>query len=232
MKKQIWMGFLVLILVLLPQSVWSGGRSEQSESIESLNRAIEAEMSYFEGEVWVNDEEAVPGQSIPLGSRVKTGPVSYCEITFGTENIFRIEENTLTTISIGEEKKLIDIQRGSIEAVFNRLESLAGIPDFSITTPSMIAGVRGTVFYLKVEDPRNTYLCTCNGTILQRGADQAPEQNLEVTATRHKAYRFTKTSEGTKIESAGLLYHTDETMDSVAEKIDVTIPWGKGKAYE
>lgn len=230
MKIQNWMVFLVL--VLLPQLVWSGGSSEQGESKESPARVIEAEMSYLEGDVQVNDEEAEPGQFIPLGSRVKTGPASYCEITFGSKNIFRVEENTLTTISIGEEKKIIDIERGSIDAVFNRLENLAGIPEFSITTPSMIAGVRGTVFYLKVEDPRNTYLCTCNGTILQRGADQAPEQNLEVTATHHKAYRYTKTSEGTKIESAGMLYHTDETMDSVAEKIDVKIPWGKGKTYE
>jgi hypothetical protein len=57
------------------------------------------------------------------------------------------------------------------------------------------------------------------------------EDTREVTADHHKAYRYMNTPDGTKVESAGLLYHDDEAMDAVAEQIGVDIPWGEGKAY-
>jgi len=49
----------------------------------------------------------------------------------------------------------------------------------------------------------------------------------DVTAYHHKAYRYIKSDTGVQIESGSLIYHDDEAMQSLGNKIDVKIPWGR-----
>jgi hypothetical protein len=210
--------------------LWSAGSGETREQEGGTPSAqLRPEVTYLEGYVRINGEEARLGQTVPIDSKVRTGAESYCSIRFGNKNIFRIEPRTLTRISISKDDSKIDITRGSIDAVFDRLKSLSGREDFRISTPSAIAGVRGTVFYIKVEDPQTTYVCTCHGTLHQHVADEPPESGREVTSYHHKAYRYIRTEEETRVEDASLEYHDDEAMDGIAEQIGVEIPWGRAE---
>jgi len=215
------------MLLVLVCSIPARGRAEGGGAgPDAPAGKIEAVVTYLEGDVEIDGSICELGQIVPLGSTVKTGMEGSCEISFGEQNIFRIEEDTITTISIGSGERNISIEKGAIDAIFERLSLIGGDNDkFRIQTPSVVAGVRGTVFYIKVEDPNITYLCTCYGTIHQEPADGGSPE--DVTSYHHAAYRYIKTPEGVKVEKAGLLYHDDEAMDGLGEKIDVKIPWGR-----
>ncbi len=215
---------LVMGLLVLPLSA-SGTREADSEDASSGK--IEAVVTYIQGEVTINDRPGKEGAIVPLGSTVKTGTDSAAEITFGSQNIFRVEAETITTISISKRERRIQIEKGAIDAIFERLGMIADNNEFRVETPSVVAGIRGTVFYIKVEKPDTTYLCTCHGTVHQEAADESVAK--DVTAYHHKAYRYIRTDSGVKIETAGLEYHDDAAMDGLGDKIDVKIPWGQAE---
>ena len=216
---------LVLLCVYMAGISLGASGTRENEADTSGSETIEAVVTYIQGEVTINNQPGEEGTTVPLGATVETGEGSTVEITFGSQNIFRVEADTITTISIGKKERRIQIQKGSIDAVFERLSMFAGNDRFRIETPSVVAGIRGTVFYINVEKPDTTYLCTCHGTVHQKAADDTVEK--DVTAYHHKAYRYIKSDTGVQIESGSLIYHDDEAMQSLGNKIDVKIPWGR-----
>ncbi len=219
-------GLVLLVVCMVVSSIGASGTREKETETSGAEK-IEAIVTYIQGEVTINNESVEEGAVVPFGSTVQTGPNSAAEITFGRQNIFRVEAETITTVSIGQTERRIQIEKGSIDAVFDRLGMIANNDQFRVETPSVVAGIRGTVFYIKVEQPDTTYLCTCHGTVHQETVDDAVEK--DVTAYHHKAYRYIKTSSGVKIETTGLDYHDDAAMDGLGEKIGVKIPWGQAE---
>ena len=86
--------------------------------------------------------------------------------------------------------------------------------------------MRGTSFYVQVIDSDNTYICTCNGVL--NVEDTRGELLREITATAHAAYMFTRDSDTNRVFQGRVPveYHTNEDMDALADRVDVTIPWG------
>src|SRR6056297_1199921 len=134
-------GLFLFILLCTGFSLEAGGNRESDSEPEGTNQ-ISAVVTYLIGDVTINKEPAEEGNVVPLGATVKTGIDSSVEITFGSHNIFRVKADTITTISIGENAGKIDIQKGSIEAVFDRLGMFSNGDDFRINTPSVVAGIR------------------------------------------------------------------------------------------
>ncbi len=50
-----------------------------------------------------------------------------------------------------------------------------------------------------------------------------------VVSDSHKALRFAAGPGGIQVSAAGLLYHNDATMDALARKIHVRIPWPRDR---
>ncbi len=73
-----------------------------------------------------------------------------------------------------------------------------------------MAGVRGTAFYIKVEDPDNSYVCTCNGTLTQGKPDR--KAKIRVTTSSR----------------SGLLYHDNALIYQLAAKAGTRLVWGSG----
>jgi FecR protein len=210
--------FIISILILVTFSVYASGDKDISSGSQS------GILTYLEGEVFINISPGSIGNIVKSSDTIRTGEDSYCEIMFGEANIFRLDENTTTKINWTESD--IKLEKGSISAVFTKLDKfLHGDKEFTVTTPSNVAGVRGTVFFIKVENENNTYLCICNGALTVVG----PETDLDIASDHHKAFRFTKKGDTVLAETAELLYHNDGKMDSVAEKIEYEIPWNKKK---
>jgi ferric-dicitrate binding protein FerR (iron transport regulator) len=184
-------------------------------------------ITYLEGEVLLEGAAAEIGAEVAAGAAIRTGGESYCEVVFNRRNIFRIEQNSLVVINIEQARGSIDLQQGSLAAVFQKLASLGrGAEAFAVRTPLAVAGIRGTVFYVRIEDPDRTYVCTCNGQI--RLGDAEGGRALAVSSTNHKAYRFLRGTQAIEVRSAPLLYHDSSTMDGLAAKIRIFIPWGRG----
>jgi hypothetical protein len=182
-------------------------------------------ISYLEGEVMLDGSPAETGTEVASRASILTGPASYCEVVFSRKNIFRIEQNSLVVVDVEQARGSIDVQRGSLAAVFQKLAFLGRKDAVTVRTPVAVAGIRGTVFYVRVEDPDRTYICTCNGQL--RLNDAGGGKPLFVSSSSHKAYRFLRDAQTTQVQSAPLLYHDSATMDRLAAKIRVTIPWGR-----
>ena len=181
-------------------------------------------VEFVDGDVTINGADADFGQVVGFGDWVQTGPDSSIEIVFDRANIFRLGENTVATIEIGTARQTVDLKFGSFAAVFNRLRTLTGNGTFDVTTPTVVGGVRGTSFFVRVLDRETTYVCTCNGT-LELQADGSTDSFLE-SAVRHSAYLFREVDGAVIRESAAESYHSTEDLNEVAEVIGVTIPWG------
>jgi hypothetical protein len=183
------------------------------------------QVAFLDGDVTVDGKEAQVGQTIRRGATIQTGPASVCEITWGSENIVQIQEKTLAILDVGSFTPGVRLERGSVAAVMNRVDAVSRRGTFRVKTPSASAGVRGTVFFVKVEDKSNTYVCACYGAVdvtLTLGAQ------TELEANRHMARRFTRAGLASRSVAAGLLYHDDQSMGALAQKIGYTVPWGQG----
>ena len=180
-------------------------------------------IEYLEGEVLVNGDEAFIGDEVTPGSLVQVGEESLCEIETGN-NIMRIYENTLIVLEMDANRSNADLRFGAIGAVFEKVQKLGKGGTFNLTTPTVVGGVRGTVFYIQVEDTDNTYVCTCNGEIHWTPAGRTT--GLTVESGHHSALRYSVTESGNiESASAGLLYHADREMEDIAAKIETTVPW-------
>jgi len=199
---------------------WPEGTEESSSASGS---PIAPVVTYYEGRVRVDGERPEFGQKVPIGARVQTGRGSYCEIVFDERNILRIAENTIAIVSIDGSNRAIDLKLGAIGAVLDKLDTVASGGAFRVATPSVVAGVRGTVFFIAVESPDTTYACTCNGSLTYTSPDGFDEVPSE--ATHHRAHRFVYREGGFTDSAATLLYHDDAYMESIAEAIGVAIDW-------
>lgn len=182
-------------------------------------------ISHLDGVVTVNGTIAEIGLPVPGGATVITGSASVCEITWGGANIIQIQADTIAVLETGGLSPGVRLRRGSIAAVLNNIQATTRNTRFRVRTPSAVAGIRGTVFFVKVEDARNTYICACNGTVeVTRG----PGRSEELSSMAHLARRFTRAGIRGRISEPGLLYHNDATMDGLARKIGFVIPWANG----
>jgi hypothetical protein len=186
-------------------------------------------VEYLEGEVLLNGAPAQIGQEVPPGAVVETAERSFCEIVFAGKNIFRIEPSSFARIEIEQERGAIELRRGALAAVFQKLQRITADGEgFRLRTPTAVAGIRGTAFYIKVESADSTYICTCNGRT--RLADAGESFRRNVSSDRHKALRFAREADRIRALPAPLLYHDNPYMDRLAARIGVRIPWGAGGA--
>ena len=204
-------------------STYADGQGEEV----SYGPAGPPTVDYFEGRVTVNGIEAEFGQQVPPGSVVQVGEASFCEIVFANRSrIVQVHENTIAIVKMDSGRNEIDLRFGAVSAVFDKLQTIGEGGSFKLQTPTAVAGVRGTVFFINVEDLSNTYVCVCNGTVGFKNPEG--DESYEVSANHHEAYRATKASNGRiTATSAALLYHTDDSMESLAGKIGKKIDWSR-----
>lgn len=214
--------FFGLLLCVLPVFA-GGGRDADVKRIPDYTGTVQ----YLEGHVSMNGKAMEIGDTVSPGATITTADASYCEIVFGGKNIFRIMEDTVAEIRLEQGEGNIGLKKGSMAFLLTRLSVLAvEKPEFLVETPSAAFGVRGTAFFVAVENPASTYVCACNGEL--QVEDFAGANSQKLTGLRHKALRIAAdASGGYQVSSPGLLYHDDDDMNSLAYRIDETIPWGR-----
>ncbi len=117
-----------------------------------------AEIIYIEGTVQVQTareetwRNAVKGMKVNIGDSIRTARHSKADVALDEtkKNIFRIDPKTLVvldSVSVGMIDR-IDLSRGK---VYSNLESVKAGLTFEVTTPSAVAGVRGSSYSVYTE---------------------------------------------------------------------------------
>jgi len=190
-------------------------------------RTTSAKIDYVNGEVTIDGATVEPGATIKPAFTVKTGAASSCGIIFDEKNLMHVDENTEAYIDLAADVRSVELKRGMLASALRKLSRVSSrdADTFRVKSPTAVAGVRGTVFLVRVEEDAKTYMCDCNGILDMRDAKQGNARLVE--SAHHKAFRFTKTGETITRADAGLEYHTDQMMEMGLARIGQTVDWTK-----
>lgn len=179
----------------------------------------------YSGDVKINTKSAKRGTIVKYGDVITTHNNSSCEIVVDKKNIFRLQANSKMIFKISKTENQIILEKGWLSGVSKTNFTSQG--DFYINTPTAVAGIRGTAFCLKIESPIKTYFCVCNGIINLKTANGST--NETISSAHHAARRYIRDDDGNiKVDTNQTLdYHTDQTLEKLAKKINVTIDWSK-----
>jgi len=111
-----------------------------------------AKLTAASGDVSVNGRAASLGTDLRENDVVKTGPGSSAEITFFGSSVVRLDENTEVRISDlieSKESRTIKLDQPAGNT-WNRVLLASGINTYEIATPTSVASVRGTAFYVRI----------------------------------------------------------------------------------
>jgi hypothetical protein len=192
----------------------------------------DGKVKFIVGEVTLNGKKATPGDTVRFGDVIETGDQSSCEIIIAGKNLMVLAPSTRLLYRVTTRESNLELSSGALGAIIRNKDATG---DVYIKTPTVTASVRGTIFYIAVENPDKTYTCTCNGRIhykpeqgggmLSKPTGDAGEKM--VAASHHEAYYYIREKGSIKIEKAGLKYHSDEAMGKEAAVIGETVDWTK-----
>jgi hypothetical protein len=188
--------------------------------------ADKASIIYLEGNVTLDGVPASVGDAVAAGATLRTAEDALCEVVFNTRNIVHMTGGTILRFDPNQLSRGATLEKGAIAMVLRNLAAVKGSEvRFSVKTSTTVAGVRGTCFFVKVEDNNNTFICCCNGAIHLEGDGGAFAQNLR--SSHHQEVRVTRAQSGISVGAAPMLYHTDEDVEAIAARIGERIDWTK-----
>ena len=132
-------------------------------------------IEYVEGDVWIERNAqrvfADFGDQLSGADLVTTGADGTAIISVGERAEIKLRENTSVLVSRAGDAGEVELRTGS---VFARVARVAGAvsgsrPIFSVRTPTVVAGVRGTEFFVAygqaIEEQPDIWLCVNEGTV-------------------------------------------------------------------
>ncbi|MBM3499882.1 MAG: FecR domain-containing protein [Armatimonadetes bacterium] len=87
------------------------------------------------------------GLRVPPGSTVRTKAGGRVELQFDDRSLLRLDQNTEVTILSGPQERGVMVTLGNIWA---KVQSVFGASKFKVKTPTVVAGVRGTILRAEV----------------------------------------------------------------------------------
>lgn len=197
-------------------------------ALSKLESAGSGKIDSVVNQVTLNGVAAKPGQEIKEGVTLVTGPSSSADIVFSGRNVIRVMENSELVWSL----KKLSMKRGGAASVLKNLTKPSeGNDAFTVETEVAVAAVRGTTFFVQVEDDGSTYVCDCNGAV-EVGSPLTNERALAVSH-HHVCYRISAVNGQavrkrlTAKDAPAPLYHDDALMQSVASRVNYRIDWQK-----
>lgn len=175
---------------------------------------IEPEVFFAIGDVKVNGQSAKIGQHLKNGDVIETGAESYLEAKFATQSAFRIREDSKVTVNVDKNVSL-SVEKGK---VLNILEKRS---QYLVRTPSAVAAVRGTIFFVNVVNDNKTYFCACNGTVAIE--DDNHKELTELSSPHHKPNYCERENGQLKMADATMADHDDLEIFNFMYRLDKAI---------
>jgi len=188
-----------LLLVRNPYRLIQGAR----ESDWEMPR--EGRISFVLGEVFLNDGPALQGDLVSLGDVIRTGQKSEAEVELRDYSIIHIKENTVIEVENILTTPALKIRKGWFLVIVRK-----GTP-FEVFTPTVLAGVRGTVFFFYVYDDDTAYLCDCNGKI-ELSDVRTGELLRQISSQYHTAFDVKREGGTVAVEKTKMRYHEDDDI--------------------
>jgi hypothetical protein len=187
------------LLLRNPYNLISGSRESDWQP------PVQGRLSYVFGDVFINGTAASEGDLVSEGDVIKTGPESAADVEIQDVSIFHIKENTEILVENVLASPKIKVRKGWFLVIVKR-----DIP-FEVDTPTVLAGVRGTVFFFKVYNENNVYLCDCNGKI--ELFDSFSGESLKLVKSHyHTAFDLNREGGAVTVQRAKLRYHEDDDI--------------------
>lgn len=210
-----------LLLLLIPLLLL--GSCTKKPEAESAAAEIKGKIVDMAGDVSLGGKSIETGAVVPDGSVIQTGPDGYCEIQFLDSNIIRVFEDSIIRLSFSN--STVSLDRGAAAAVMRNLGSFIQTMDdiFTVKSGTVVAGIRGTSFYMRREDADSAYFCLCNGNI--HLSDINNQFSKDIESTHHSAVRIRENNRQLEVSQAAMLYHSDEEMENLAAVIGQKMDW-------
>ncbi|MFO7684851.1 MAG: FecR domain-containing protein, partial [Desulfobacterales bacterium] len=156
----------ILVAAALPDLSIAAVCEQPVATMVSVQGTVESQRVGASG--W---QPAVLNDTFCPGDTIRTGPNSRAALALASEAVMRLNENSNITLQEFKEKRtsVVDMFKGAAHFFSRQPKSL------EVNTPYTIAGVRGTEFYIQVDDTQ-TFLSIFEGNVL--AANQAGELNL------------------------------------------------------
>ncbi len=131
--------------------------------------AQEGIVTYMEGDIQIQrDSDSFPadfGSDLFQGDKITTGTDSLVIIQLTSKGVLKLKENTVLVLEKVSRDTSLILDQGS---VFSRVNKLV-TGSFSVKTRSMVAGVRGTEFFIAfgktIETEPDVWLCVNEGLV-------------------------------------------------------------------
>ncbi|MBL8021552.1 MAG: FecR domain-containing protein [Leptospirales bacterium] len=160
MKSKLSMGLIALVIM-------SAACGKQQSQVKEQDVNI-ARLTFMTGKVTATtagtEKTLNVGDLLQQGDKIVTGSDSTAEIFIKGQGIVRLAAQTeMTLASIQENMKTqINVQSGSTAFFLKKVER-AG--EFTVQTPTAIAGVRGTTFMVAVDNASTSRVSLYNGAV-------------------------------------------------------------------
>jgi hypothetical protein len=139
------------------------------------------------------------GDRVPSGAKIELTEGARANIVIGDRAVLHLKDGAVLVparLRAGIELRLL---RGGL------LSRVTPGTRFSVETPTAVAAVRGTTFYVQAESPEKTYICLCQGHLHVSARDAAKD----LVSDNHTAVRAGPGA----IEAAGMGHHTGHELD-------------------
>lgn len=170
------------------------------------------------GDIALNGQRWLPGQSIQTGDDIATGPASRLVFVIGNA-AFHVRQNSRLQVGRGSSLNAVSLLRlltGAVVSVFGRGSAR------TIVTPTLTAGIRGTGVYTEVLPDQRSYFCNCYGTVKLACAGE----RMTSVSQYHQAFWADPNANARQaLKPAGAINHTDEELEFLAHLIDQRTAW-------
>lgn len=175
------------------------GRREYPQGIQVL-----------EGDVRINDVQALVGSLVNIGDTVATG-MDGKTIFVVQRSVYLLRENTRLTLSEQPDKSAKDKMISVLRLLNGKVLSVFGKGKRRLETSTAVIGVRGTAVYLE-SDPAKTYVCTCYGRAeIRSRVDESIRESVRTFHHEKPRFVFGEGASQLLVE-APVFNHTDEEL--------------------
>ena len=176
MKKMI--NSTIIILILLGLNISLNAQSDNTNPIALIQKVIQDVKYKPIQKDWLN---AKAGLALKDGEEVKTGNKSLALVKFLDGSLVRVRENTTLSIYAKTENKKQSNNAVISNGQINFDVRKQGNSDFTFTTPTGIASIRGTSGLIEVLDPNQSKFILETGS-LDLQATSGNKMNSTLTA--------------------------------------------------
>lgn len=185
---------------------------------------IKGHLVFLKGEVTVNNKEARMGLQVQQDDVIETGKKSAATIQFPGSALIKLKASTkleVRRLLMGADKPEI----GLVQAKGNTFNKIVkGQADYNLSTPTAVAGVRGTTFSVKVNNKDNaTTVRLLEGKVaVKTSASETQEEPVMLEAGKKVVIGEEAKTKQIKVQAIEDLA-TDEKVDLADESKEETV---------